>query len=154
MNAPKRPGKDRAMRSKEARKAGVSQEKYESMQRDQARRDLLKRYREENRPNVRTRENVMRKKEGSQKTATQKNAGPVSKTKKNILGREVSKSTAKTRNAEGGYTRSKTKVVFDKQGNVVKSKVKSTNYSPSGENFWQNAEVQAYWHYSNQKKVF
>jgi hypothetical protein len=55
------------------------------------------------------------------------------KMKKNLLGREVSKSTTKTRNTEGGYTRSKTKVVFDKQGNVIKSKVKSTSYSPSGE---------------------
>jgi hypothetical protein len=44
MNAQKPPGKGKAIRSKEARKAGVSQEKYESIKRDQARRDLYKNY--------------------------------------------------------------------------------------------------------------
>jgi hypothetical protein len=44
MNAPKRPGKSQYTQSKEARKAGVSQEKYESMKREQARRDLYKNY--------------------------------------------------------------------------------------------------------------
>jgi hypothetical protein len=71
MNAPKRPGKDRAIRSKEARKAGVSQEKYESNKLNEAQRELSRKMQQERRPNVPTRENVMRKKEGSQKTATQ-----------------------------------------------------------------------------------
>lgn len=47
--------------------------------------------------------------------------------------REVSKSTGKTRNADGGYTRSKSKVVFNKKGDLVKSKTKETKYTPSGE---------------------
>jgi hypothetical protein len=53
--------------------------------------------------------------------------------KKPKLKREVSKSTSKTRNADGGYTRSKDKVVFNKKGTLVKYKTKETKYTPSGE---------------------
>jgi hypothetical protein len=55
------------------------------------------------------------------------------KPKKNLLGRDVSKSTGKTRNADGSYTRSKDKVVFNKKGTLVKYKTKETKYTPSGE---------------------
>ncbi len=53
--------------------------------------------------------------------------------KKNLLGRTVSKSTGVSRDADGGYTRSKDKVVFNKKGGVVKYKSKETKYTPSGE---------------------
>ena len=51
------------------------------------------------------------------------------KIKKNLLGREVSKTTSKRSNTDGTLTKRKTRVVFDKEGNVLKSKVKSSNYA-------------------------
>lgn len=50
--------------------------------------------------------------------------------KKNLLGREVTKTTSRTNNTDGTLTKRKTRVVFDKQGNVLKSKSKSSNYAP------------------------
>ena len=56
------------------------------------------------------------------------------KVKKNLLGREVVKSTSTTRNPNGvGFTKSKSKMVFSKDGDALKYKKKVTNYSPSGE---------------------
>ena len=64
---------------------------------------------------------------------------PISE-KKNIFGRTVVKSTDKM-NTPDGYSRSKTKVVLDKKGDVLKTKSKVTKYTPVGES---NGKLQSY----------
>ena len=51
------------------------------------------------------------------------------------FGRSKKTFESKTPNYGGeGYKRTKTKVVFDKSGNVIKSKSKSTEYAPQSTN--------------------
>jgi hypothetical protein len=52
--------------------------------------------------------------------------------KKNLLGRTVVKSNDKTYNTDG-YSRSKSKVVLNKEGDILKTKSKTTKYKPVGE---------------------
>lgn len=59
------------------------------------------------------------------------------KLKKNLLGREVYKSTTKSRNytdkpnTDAGITKSKTRIVYDKSGNIIKTKNTRSTYAKS-----------------------
>jgi hypothetical protein len=82
MNKPKRPiSAAKATRSKEARAAKMSQEKYESTKLNEAFRELSRKQQQERRTNVRTKENIERKKAGSTPTqsTSQKSTEPTPK---------------------------------------------------------------------------
>jgi hypothetical protein len=65
------------------------------------------------------------------------------KLQKAQFGRSVEKSTYKTPSSDGGYAKNKTKVVFNKEGDIVKSKVKTTTYSPTGNEVGKLSESKA-----------
>lgn len=55
------------------------------------------------------------------------------KTRKRLFGGTVTTATSKDYNYGGdGYTRSKTKIVENRKGDIVKTKVKKTSYAPTG----------------------
>jgi hypothetical protein len=61
---------------------------------------------------------------------------------KDLFGREVVKSSSKEQTADG-YKKTKTKIVFDKNDDVVKSKVKTTRYTPTGNENGKASEYKA-----------
>ena len=52
---------------------------------------------------------------------------------KAMFGREVTKTEGRQRNSDGSYNKVKTKMVFNKEGDLVKTKQKSTSYEPTGQ---------------------
>jgi hypothetical protein len=57
----------------------------------------------------------------------------MAKMKKAQFGREVTKTEGRKRNSDGSYNKVKTKMVFNKEGDVIKTKQKSTSYEPTGQ---------------------
>ena len=52
---------------------------------------------------------------------------------KALFGREVTKSSYKVPTSDGGYKRVNSRVVTNKEGDLVKAKTRTTNYEPTGD---------------------
>ena len=61
---------------------------------------------------------------------------------KDLFGREVQKDSYKVQTTDG-YKKVKSKVVFDKDGDIVKTKSKETRYTPTGNENGKASEYKA-----------
>ena len=62
---------------------------------------------------------------------------------KALFGREVTKSSYKVPTSDGGYKRVNSKVVSNKEGDILKVKSRSTDYTPTGNTNGKASEYSA-----------